>query len=47
VSKEEAVVLLGFVVAVVLLAVLAQRFGFDSRAEVWSAELREDLDWAA
>jgi hypothetical protein len=41
------VVLIGFVVAVFVLAVLAQRFGFDSRAESWSAELRRNLDWAA
>jgi hypothetical protein len=47
VRKEQAVVFLGFVVAVVLLAVLAQRFGYDSRAEAWNAELRQDLDWAA
>ena len=40
-------IILGFLVALIAFAVAATRFGYDSRIEAWSNELRRRWDLAA
>lgn len=45
--KENAVIILGFLAVVLILAVAAMRFGVDSRVEAWSNEFRRRWDPSA